>query len=105
MTNKKKIKYLVLNYSKNEIINDSEICYFLYHFFQSIFKSIPPEIKGRFLEISPFKSYLTNINNTQFKNDNSFPIIIRIQQDDNFEISYISYHLCEKLNYSKEKLI
>lgn len=105
MTNKKKINYLVLNYSKNEIFNDVEICYFLYHFFQSIFKSIPREIKGKFQEISTYKSYLTKINNSKVKNNNFFSLIIRIQHDDNFEISYISYHLSEKLNYSKEKLI
>ena len=104
MIKNKKLISLLLKYVKRDCLNDNEICYYLYHFYNLIFKSIPSEIKGKFKEIRTYKSMLTNIDNSLFKYDLSYPMIIRLEQDDNFSICYINTILCEKLNYSKAKI-
>lgn len=104
MIKNKKLISLLLKYVKRDCLNDNEICYYLYHFYNLIFKSIPSEIKGKFKEIRTYRSLITNIDNSLYKYDLSYPMIIRLGQDDNFSISYINTILCEKLNYSKAKL-
>lgn len=103
------IQTLVYRYTMNgNKLTDSEMCYYLYHFFMLIYQSIPTQIESRFKEVCTYNDLMANFNNTISRYNLTNPMILTLNTNDennSFSISYAATNLCESLKYSKSSLI
>lgn len=85
------------------ILQHKETCYLLSKFFLLVYKEIPEPIRGMFIVLRNVKE----LNETIVieKNNPSNSMVINMNPQEMFVITYISQHICDELNYEKELLI